>query len=113
MFVCYGFDDEPHPVTGRTHGKAAACTTAVNQVHCRASKRKQKHKRGFLKCMTRYEEAEGEVRFQSHGDLPRNGQQISDASGLCKHLSRTTEIKLLIDVFSKAEFFWNNPSYDS
>ena len=83
MLVCYKFDDETHPATTTTLGnvkKSSSLYYRSRPSTLQSIKEKAKAREWPSQVYDEvFEEAEGVLGFQSHGNLPRNRQQASDA----------------------------------
>ena len=83
MLVRYEFDDEPHPVTTTAHGNVKKSSSSYYRSRpstLQSVKEKAKARKGPSQVYDEiFEEAGRVLGFQSHGNLPRNRQQASDA----------------------------------
>ena len=83
VLVRYEFDDEPHPVTSTAHGNVKKSNSSYYRSRpsmLQSIKEKAKARKGPSQVYDEvFEDAGGVLGFQSHGDLPRNRQKVSDA----------------------------------
>lgn len=82
LLVRYEFDDQPHPVTTKAHGNGKKSDSLYYRSRpstLKSIKEKVQTRKGPSQVYDEiFEEVGGILGFESHADLPRNRQQVSD-----------------------------------